>query len=63
MLKKGAEESKSDSYFEDREFLKGKDLSNMTSYDRPPLPAGLSDWKDDIEFMQIDCDTYTMTGK
>jgi hypothetical protein len=59
MHKKGAEESKPDSNFEDREFLQGKDLSNMTSYERPPLPAGLSDVKDDIEFMQIDCDTYT----
>jgi hypothetical protein len=51
MHKKGAEESKPDSNFEDREFLQGKDLSNMTSYERPPLPAGLSDVKDDIEFM------------
>lgn len=53
------EESKEDYNFEDKEFLQGKDLSNTTSYERPPVPSGLSDIKDAIEFMQIDCDYYT----
>ncbi len=35
----------------------------MISFEWPPLPIGLSDLKDDIEFMQIECDTYTVNGK
>lgn len=58
-MNRSAEESKDEVSFEDREFLKGKDLSNMTSYERPKLPPGLSDTHDDIEFMQIDCDYYS----
>ena len=52
-------ESKEENKFEDREFLQGKDLSNMTSYERPPLPSELSDLTHEIEFMQIDCEYYT----
>jgi hypothetical protein len=50
-MQRKQEESKEDSKFEDRDFLQGKDLSNMTAYDRPPLPQSLADYKDDIEFM------------
>lgn len=62
MHRKG-EESKEEADFADRDFLKGKDLSNQTAYHRPSLPEGFADWKDDIEFMQIDCDYYTTPGK
>jgi hypothetical protein len=45
--------------FANREFLQGKDLSRAQEVGRPEVPAGLSDTKDDLTFMQIDCDYYT----
>ena len=42
-----------------KEFLKGKDLSGSYNIGRPAPPQGLSDLKDDITFMQIDCDYYS----
>jgi len=43
---------------QDRDYLKGKDLSNVNSFarDRPCL---LNEDKDDFKFMQIDVDYYT----
>lgn len=49
-MRSKAEESKNED-FEDREFLKGRDLSKQTTYARPNIPVGLMDSKDDIEFM------------
>ena len=46
--------------FSNREFLQGADLSNQHRCGRPPVPAGLDDRKDCIEFMQIDCDHYSI---
>lgn len=42
--------------FSGRDFLQGKDLSNQNNYGRPPVPPGLNDRKDDIVFMQVECD-------
>lgn len=42
-----------------KEFLKGKDLSNQTEYQRPNVMEGFNDREHDIIFMQIDCDYYT----
>jgi hypothetical protein len=50
-----------DSDLDQKEFLQGKDLSNQTNYGRPPVPEGLSDRINDITFMQIDCDYYSVT--
>ena len=48
--------NKEDEDIMNKEFLKGKDLSNQTNYGRPPVPSGLNDRTDDMIFMQIDCD-------
>lgn len=34
-----------------KEFLKGKDLSNVSDYSRPPLPPNFNDRTCDITFM------------
>ena len=47
----------------DKEFLKGRDLSNQTDYGRPPVPKGINDRTNDITFMQIECDYYTKTDR
>ncbi len=48
----------SDGEMLDKDFLKGKDLSNQTEYGRPPVNPDLSDRTCDITFMQIDCDYH-----
>lgn len=48
----------SDGEMDNKDFLKGKDLSNQTDYGRPPVASGLSDKTTDITFMQIDCDYH-----
>lgn len=50
-----------DADLDQKEFLRGKDLSNQTNYGRPPVPVGLSDRLNDITFMQIDCDYYSVS--
>ena len=50
-----------DAELDQKEFLQGKDLSNQTNYGRPPVPEGLSDRVNDITFMQIDCDYYSVS--
>ncbi len=42
-----------------KEFLKGKDLSNVSDYSRPPIPPNFNDRTCDITFMQIECDYFT----
>lgn len=54
------QKAKQDDNLEQKEFLQGKDLSNQTSYGRPPVPSGLDDRTNDITFMQIDCDYYSV---
>lgn len=48
--------------FSNKEFLKGKDLSNQNILSRPLVPAGLNDRTEAIEFMQIDCDYYSLNN-
>lgn len=48
-----------DEALQNKEFLKGKDLSQQVEYGRPPVSPGLNDRTSDITFMQIDCDYYS----
>ena len=43
---------------EDKEYLKGKDLSKIEDYKRKKTPL-INDDKDNFKFMQIDVDYYT----
>ena len=43
---------------EDKEYLKGKDLSKSEDYKRKKTPL-INDDKDHFKFMQIDVDYYT----
>ena len=48
---------------ENKAFLQGKDLSNSDQVGRPPVAKGLDDRKDDLVFMQLDCDYYSKSKK
>lgn len=51
MDKSKATSGLSDGEMHDKDFLKGKDLSNQTEYGRPPVDPKLSDRTCDITFM------------
>jgi hypothetical protein len=53
------EEQKDEERLMNKEFLQGKDLSQQMEFGRPEIPSMLDDKRDQIEFMQIDCDYYT----